>query len=546
MDQYRARSIPLDGIHIDVDIQDHYRTFTIDTAADKFPDPKRMFGDLRAMGVKASTNITPVISNGGVDASGYKTLQEGLAKNFFVSDNRYNDDGIGTNSSNARYIYYDGGQRIYVDAQSAFTGYPDPNFDFRAAYNSGRPYHGGVSYGNDLGTPGHYPDLNRQEVRDWWGKQYEYLFEQGLEFVWQDMTSPCVARERGDMKGFPFRLMVHSDAYPRQQGYPDKKTAIEMWSLYSYNLHKATYKGLNSMELRKGKRNFIIGRGSFAGMHRYAGLWTGDNASTWKFLGISVAQVLASGLSGGEVTGADVGGFMPDGSQSWADPELVIRWYCAYSMLPWFRNHYHGKPGMKYFQEPYVYTDHFWNPAWHDKLAADAKMYLSVEPICRYVIELRYTLMQLLYDAMFENQISGMPIARALILNDIYDESLFKDTAEYLYRQYMVRNDLLVCPRLDTEKSGEPHKIYLPQPDSWYVLNLRPDHNEYPDRDSLKIAARVKLQPKLAGGTLMEWDDGIRPNDPEHIPYITPMFVREGLTALYHTLTGFMLTIEVF
>jgi alpha-glucosidase (family GH31 glycosyl hydrolase) len=140
--------------------------------------------------------------------------------------------------------------------------------------------------------------------------------------------------------------MVSTDRYMKQKRegkYPAKKTAIEMWSLYSYNLHKATYNGLNNMKLRKGKRNFIIGRGSFAGMHRYAGLWTGDNASTWDFLRISVSQVLASGLSGGVITGADVGGFEPkkdeiwDVPELWADPELMIRWYCAYSMLPWFR-----------------------------------------------------------------------------------------------------------------------------------------------------------------------------------------------------------------
>ena len=70
---------------------------------------------------------------------------------------------------------------------------------------------------------------------------------------------------------------------------------------------------------------------------------------------------------------------------------------------------------MKYFQEPFVYTDHYHNPAWTRQLEKDKRMYLSVEPICKYYVELRYTLMQLLYDAMFESQINGMPIARALV-----------------------------------------------------------------------------------------------------------------------------------
>jgi len=49
--------------------------------------------------------------------------------------------------------------------------------------------------------PGYYPDLNRTEVRRWWGEQYSDLFDKGLEFVWQDMTSPCVNIAYGDMKG---------------------------------------------------------------------------------------------------------------------------------------------------------------------------------------------------------------------------------------------------------------------------------------------------------------------------------------------------------
>lgn len=138
---------------------------------------------------------------------------------------------------------------------------------------------------------------------------------------------------------WPFRLMLDSDGWPSDATANEQKTAIEIWSLYSYNLHKATFKGLNHLESRKGKRNFIIGRGSYAGAQRYAGLWTGDNASTWDFLQISVAQVIALGLAGVTIAGADVGGFeSPEGNlTAFADPELLIRWYCAYSLLPWFR-----------------------------------------------------------------------------------------------------------------------------------------------------------------------------------------------------------------
>jgi alpha-glucosidase (family GH31 glycosyl hydrolase) len=74
---------------------------------------------------------------------------------------------------------------------------------------------------------------------------------------------------------------------------PELKTtpAVKVWNLYSYNLHKATYHGLNHLKGRENTRNFILGRGCYSGMHRFAALWTGDNVSTWDFLKINVAQV---------------------------------------------------------------------------------------------------------------------------------------------------------------------------------------------------------------------------------------------------------------
>lgn len=75
---YRNRGFPLDGMHIDVDLQDNYKTFTMDSGpGGKFPDPKGMFTDLRALGVKCSTNITPVIST---DSTNYPIVTDGLEK----------------------------------------------------------------------------------------------------------------------------------------------------------------------------------------------------------------------------------------------------------------------------------------------------------------------------------------------------------------------------------------------------------------------------------------------------------------------------------
>lgn len=50
-----------------------------------------------------------------------------------------------------------------------------------------------------------------------------------------------------------------------------------------------------------------------------------------------------------------------------------------------------------------------------DTLKGQAWLYYGVQYITQYYIQLRYSLMQLLYDTMFENQIHGLPIARSMV-----------------------------------------------------------------------------------------------------------------------------------
>ncbi|KAF8439197.1 glycosyl hydrolases family 31-domain-containing protein [Terfezia claveryi] len=518
---YVDRDIPLDAIHIDVDIQDNYRSFTIDVNG-KFPRPDTMFSELREKGIVCATNITPVVNNS--PSTTYKTFRDGLTKGYFIPDVRYNEFGNGpTPYHEVEYVCYENGVKWLIDPINEVGQFPGASYDLPSNYNSGKAYRGGVSYGGALGAPGYYLDLNVKAIREFWGRQYQYLFKQGLEFIWQDMTTPAIAKEYGDQKGLPFRLMITDDTWEAEaSGKQVKKPAIEVWALYSYNLHKATYEGLNKLPIRENKRNFIIGRGSFAGQHRYAGLWTGDNASTWDHFQISVCQVLAIGLSGNELVGADVGGFMPAYGHyhlKWADPELLVRWYCAYSLLPWFRNHYHGKRGMKLFQEPWAYTDYFRQNIRsfeeHERYS-----WLAVEPACRYYVKLRYSLMQLLYDAMFEHQFNGLPIARALVITDTMDTTLLGENDWCLDNEYMVRKDLLVCPVMRPLKdAGGGREVYLPRSTSWYSFNLGIEPGD-------RLPGR-RLGKKLRGGDRFFLDAHISA-DTAWMPKICPMFVREG------------------
>jgi len=74
----------------------------------------------------------------------------------------------------------------------------------------------------------------------------------------------------------------------------------------------------------------------------------------------------------------------------------------------------HMRKDGKYFQEPYVYQQHY--ERLHGQYQGqEAMLYRAVLPACRYFVRLRYSLIQLLYDAMFENLITGLPIARAMM-----------------------------------------------------------------------------------------------------------------------------------
>jgi alpha-glucosidase len=501
VERYRANQIPLDGLHVDVDLQQEYRTFTVDTRACAFPDPAKMFADLRSQGIKCSTNITPIISN----RPGYSSYDQALERGYFVTDERDRP-----NAADAReYQVYLGGQEKSFPAAADSLRY----------FDTQQPYLGRVWYGGNRGTTGHYPELGRKEVRDWWGTQYQQLFDLGLEMVWQDMTTPAIAvvnddTPYGDMKSFPFRLkVVDSSLSGASKTELSKAPAFRLWNLYSYNLHKATYHGLNNLSGRENRRNFIIGRGCYSGMHRFAGLWTGDNASDWDFLRINIAQVLSLGMCGVAIAGQDIGGFESCNGERWPDPTLLMRWTMAGAFLPWFRNHYIRKTS-KEFQEPFQYLEWF-NQYRGGKLPEPADLYRKVIPVCRHYIGLRYRLLQLFYDAMFENMINGLPICRPLFINDPTDKSLFGGKMDRLNDEFFVRRDLLVAPIIDPESEcGGSRPVYLPLGSDWY-----PFADDQP------------LDSVVTGGTEVVYRASLGfdlDNNPAQVRYLLPLYVRAG------------------
>ena len=95
---------------------------------------------------------------------------------------------------------------------------------------------------------------------------------------------------------------------------------------------KAAGAALSEMEPKK--RILLFSRSSYIGMHRYGGVWTGDNKSWWAHLLLSLQQLPALNMCGFLYTGSDIGGFGADCTE-----DLMARWLSLAILTPLYRNH---------------------------------------------------------------------------------------------------------------------------------------------------------------------------------------------------------------
>lgn len=484
---YRAARIPCDGLHIDVDFQDNYRTFTHSEM--KFPNARELFDDLHGIGFKMSTNITPIITANVLNQEGvkapYPQRDALVVANALIYDTRY--------QSGESDDYYQGGVNYGVNYGN--NPYPSPPL---------RPNNQGQT---PLTSPGNYPDFGLARTRDVWGRQYAHLLNDlGLDMIWQDMTCPAIDANLPSpglqyYKTFPQDLMMaqeERDPSTNQVVAVNYLPNAQLHNSYVNNLLQATWTGVNA--LAPGRRNFIIARGGYAGMQRYAGLWTGDSASSWDFLNINIPEVLNLGLSGVPISGCDIGGFATgtattslsgvSGGQvvgGVTNYELLTRWMQLGSFLPWFRNHYDGYN--KQFQEAYAYAE-------------------PVPSNCRKYVELRYTMLQVYYDAMFRWTQTGLPICRPLFMAAPQDPGVYGNDGYYLNSQFLVGDDFLVAPILFQAESANPpisptRDLYLPAGSDWYAFQNN----------------RAPLLGAVQGGAVISYTAGLD---------VVPVYVRAG------------------
>jgi alpha-glucosidase len=284
-------------------------------------------------------------------------------------------------------------------------------------YPDGKPYTGQV-------WPGwcHFPDFTRPATRAWWKEQFKDYVKQGVTGFWNDMNEIATW---GNM--LPENVEMDFEG--------ERSTLRRGRNIYGFQMARSTYEG--AKELMKNQRPFNLTRSGFAGIQRYAAVWTGDNVAYDEHMMLGVRLVNSMGLTGIPFAGYDVGGFVGD-----ANTKLFARWISIGAFSPFFRGH---SMINSRDSEPWSYGE-------------------ETEQISRNYIKFRYQLLPYLYSLFYEASENGMPVQRSLAIDYTHDAKVYE--GQY-HHQYLFGPSMLVVP---VESAKEFVRVYFPKGNNWYSL----------------------------------------------------------------------------
>jgi alpha-glucosidase len=381
--RYREDDLPLDVVHIDIHYLNGYRVFTWDPK--RFPDPSGLMSMLKAQGVKVVTIVDPGVKYQSPANDAKQTATQPQPE-LGSQDKSY-------------FVYNQGIEKDYFQKRK-----------------DGKLFIGRVWPGESV-----FVDYTLPEARRWWGDLHRAYTDHGVAGIWNDMNEPA---DFIDQTGGNQRDVVSYD-----EG--ENTTHAKNRNVFALLESRATYEGLE--RLQPDKRPYVITRAGYAGIQRYATMWTGDSNSTWDSLALSIPMFESLGLSGEPFVGSDAGGFMGN-----ATGEMLTRWYQVAFLTPFCRNH---KEIRSYDQEPWRFGKYY-------------------EDIIRKFLKLRYELMPFLYTTLEEAHRTGVPVFRPLVLNYQNDQSTLN-----LDNEFMIGDDLLVAPILKPDVTQR--LVYLPA-GVWY------------------------------------------------------------------------------
>lgn len=390
-DGYQDNHIPIDMIYMDIDYMQDFKDFTLNE--ENFRDFPEFVREMKERGIR----LIPIIDAGVKVEEGYPVYEEGVEKGYFCK----REDGS----------------------------------DFVAAVWPGDT---------------HFPDVLNPEVRRWFGGKYRFLIDQGIEGFWNDMNEPAIFYSREgieelketikryaqeDMETIPvweLEGMVTGIAnnpedyrrfYHNVGGRMIRHDKVH--NLFGYNMTRAAAEAFD--RIVPDKRLLMFSRSSYIGMHRYGGIWTGDNRSWWSHILLNLKMMPSLNMCGFLYTGADLGGFDNDATR-----DLVLRWMALGVFTPLMRNH--SAQGTRR-QEAYQFGD--------------------TEDF-RGIVETRYRLLPYLYSEYMKAALNDDMYFRPLAF--VYPEDSFAAGVE---DQMMLGGEAMIAPVYTQNAKGR--YVYLPE-----------------------------------------------------------------------------------
>jgi alpha-glucosidase len=284
----------------------------------------------------------------------------------------------------------------------------------------------------------YFIDYTSPKAREWWISKMQYYEDHGIKGYWNDMNEPAVSGQR-----MPDNVVFNFDGR--------KAYTLEAKNVYGMQMARASYEA--GIQNGKGVRPFVMSRSGFAGVQRYAAVWSGDNMANDEHLLKGFLLNTQMGLSGIPFTGPDIGGYIGDGNK-----ELFSRWIAAGIFSPFLRTH---REAYAAASEPWSYGE-------------------ETEAISKTYIGFRYRLLPYIYSKFHEASETGMPVARSLCINYPFDDKIYDPRFQF---QFLFGDAFLVVPM---ESNVDVKRLYLPQ-GKWYDLYTDEVHegniellNEYP------------------------------------------------------------------
>lgn len=264
------------------------------------------------------------------------------------------------------------------------------------------------------GKPGEFVNFFDQKAVDWWWQNgVMRVASVGAKFVKTD-------------EGSAFGSMANES----NKIGPTGKEAERLHNLFPIAYAKAPFEKFQEFNKVRGLNHT---REGYSGIQRYPYIFAGDWPSEWQYFAPVIKAGINIGLSGVGDWGHCMGGF-----EHLADPELYIRWvqFGMFSSVAMVFGMDH--PGYK---EPWNYGD------------------AALKNFKKYDL-LRYRMIPYLYSTQYQQYKTGLPMMRALVLQDQQDENTYE-----IGDQYMLGNNLMVCPV--TTKGAVTRTIYLPK-GNWF------------------------------------------------------------------------------